>query len=71
VLLNFLFIKEACKKYISRFPQKNKAAHYYVVVFLQLIWFEHQIIRSEWFLKDHVTENGGNDAENSTLHLKE
>jgi len=32
------------------------------------MFLEHQISILEWFLKDHVTEDWSNDAENSALH---
>ncbi len=30
--------------------------------------FEQQIVILEWFLKDHVSEDWSNGAENSALH---
>ncbi len=32
---------------------------------------EHQISISEWYMKDHVTEDWSNDAENSALPITE
>ncbi len=32
------------------------------------MFLEQQIRILEWFLKDHVTEDWSNDAENSALH---
>ncbi len=40
------------------------------IIIIRNVFFEHQISILEWFLKDHVTQDWSNDAENSALHHK-
>ncbi len=67
--MSFLSIKESWKKkktfygFHKNIKQHNCFHHWNV--------FEQQISRLEWFLKDHVTEDWSNDAENSAFLSQE
>ncbi len=62
VLLTFLFIKEYWQIKCITVSKKYLLAQLFSEMFL-----EQQISILEWFLKNHVTENWSNDAENSAL----
>ncbi len=55
-------------KNVSQFSRNIKQQKQFLTLKIIRMFLEQQISILEWFLKDHVTEDWSNDAENSAVH---